>query len=269
MVSNSNDNFSLDNQNEQNKDLKILGYNLESTKSESDSNFKQLLRSQIVEDDSTTNMEQYISNNLDQGPIDNALKNSNNPNIHNYSKFVEQNMFNTSKPLMTSIIETTTNTFNQDSQDTGYQTNSVINCGNGSTSSNSAQSSSNPSMMNMDTTNNNHNLTSNEIISKVTVTPMNIELYLEEKENKAISKNIQETITAKKADLTNLKSDLKKFIAGSSKRQLNSSHTKTNGKSLNNKSLYSPCNSKGLKIKKNSISLNSLENILGSGKSIY
>lgn len=123
-------------------------------------------------------------------------------------------------------------------------------------------------MMNMDTTNNIHNLTSNEIIAKVSVTPMNIELYLEEKENKAISQNIQESITAKKADLNSLKSDLKKFISGSSKRQLSTSYNKANGKSVNNKSLYSPSNSRSLKIKKNSISLNSLENILGTGNSI-
>ena len=60
-------------------------------------------------------------------------------------KLAEQ--MNISKPLLTtmnSIIETTS-TFNQDSQDTGYQTNSA-NCGN---------ASYNPSMMCMDTTGNN------------------------------------------------------------------------------------------------------------------
>ena len=100
-----------------------------------------------------------------------------------------------SKPFLTSMIETTTNTFNQDSQDTGYQTNNAI-----STSNNSAQSSSNPSMMIMDTTNNNNNnltksdITSNCIFSSVVAgnkksvnsTPINIDMYAEnEKENES------------------------------------------------------------------------------------
>lgn len=145
MATNSNDNFSINIQNEESKDIKVrniflyqklliknltpvfsknLGYNLESTKSESESNFRHLLRNQIVEGDSSTNMEQYI-------PKNSIIQNSNNTNNNNFSKHVEQNTFNSSKPLITSMIETTTNTFNQDSQDTGYQTNSVINCGNG------------------------------------------------------------------------------------------------------------------------------------------
>ena len=66
---------------------------------------------------------------------------------------------NTSKPplgftTMNSLInETTTNTFNQDSQDTGYQTTSMANCGaNGSSSSSSSSSCMHPSLINMDTT---------------------------------------------------------------------------------------------------------------------
>jgi hypothetical protein len=57
------------------------------------------------------------------------FKSATNPNI----KYLENNVLNTSKPFLTtmnSMIETTTNTFNQDSQDTGYQTNSG-NYGNG------------------------------------------------------------------------------------------------------------------------------------------
>ena len=116
--------------------------------------------------------------------------NSNHTSMTNYSLI--------SKPFLTSMIETTTNTFNQDSQDTGYQTNNAI-----STSNNSAQSSSNPSMMIMDTTNNNNNnnnnltnsdITSNCIFSSVVAgnkksvnsTPINIDMYAEnEKENES------------------------------------------------------------------------------------
>lgn len=65
---------------------------------------------------------------------------------------------------MNSMIETTTNTFNQDSQDTGYQTTTSANCGaNGSSSSGSAsgnctQSSTNPSLIMMDSGVNKNNI---------------------------------------------------------------------------------------------------------------
>ena len=65
---------------------------------------------------------------------------------------------NSSKPplgftTMNSMInETTTNTFNQDSQDTGYQTTSMANCGANGSASSSSSSSAQPSLINMDTT---------------------------------------------------------------------------------------------------------------------
>lgn len=180
---------------------------------------------------------------------------------------------NTSKPFLTSMIETTT--FNHDSHDTGYQTNSG-NCGNGSTSSNSAQSSSNPSMMIMDTTNNNNtNLTGAEYLMTTTnYAPVaksrsskTIEVdsaYGEEfKENQS---SLKMNLAVKKADLTSLKNDLKRFIANSSKRQLNLDLAKPSIQyrlEKSNKSLCQDDNTKFLKIKKNSISLNSLENIIG------
>jgi hypothetical protein len=67
-----------------------------------------------------------------------------------------------SRPMLNSINETTTNTFfNQDSQDTGYQTNSGSNCQNGSNSSNSSATSA-PHHLNhiIDGTTNNNNFTS-------------------------------------------------------------------------------------------------------------
>lgn len=63
--------------------------------------------------------------------------------------------FNT-RPMLNSINETTTNTFNQDSQDTGYQTNSghgVNGSNSNNSSTNAGQFSTNPSYMFMDTTN--------------------------------------------------------------------------------------------------------------------
>lgn len=156
---------------------------------------------------------------------------------------------------------------------------SVDICFKGSTSSNSAQSSSNPSMMIMDTTNNNNtNLTGAEYLMTTTnYAPVaksrsskTIEVdsaYGEEfKENQS---SLKMNLAVKKADLTSLKNDLKRFIANSSKRQLNLDLAKPSIQyrlEKSNKSLCQDDNTKFLKIKKNSISLNSLENIIGIGK---
>ncbi len=159
---------------------------------------------------------------------------------------------NTSKPFLTSLIETTT--------DTGYQTNNGT-CGNGSTSINSAQSSSNPSMMIMDTTSNNN--TNN--VNSIDINSMLAFNRLIKTKNPAISIEIEDTkennheksLAAKKADLLNLKNSLKSIIATSSKRPFNSSDV--------NKSLVSSQPKSSIKNKNknsNSISLNSLENII-------
>jgi hypothetical protein len=67
-------------------------------------------------------------------------------------------LLNSSKPTfgfttMNSMInETTTNTFNQDSQDTGYQTTSMANCGANGSASSSSSSCTQRSLINMDMT---------------------------------------------------------------------------------------------------------------------
>lgn len=257
IANNTSNNFSLSIQNEGSKNQRHV---LESTKSDSESNFKQLQRSQLeysganIDNDSPKKARNTTKKNFQ------LLKNSNSnhTSISNYSII--------SKPNLTSMIETTTNTFNQDSQDTGYQTNSGI-CGNGSTSSNSAQSSSNPSIMIMDTTQNNNNLTNSDILTNcifnnkksIDLTPMNVDAYCDEKENN--SNSILENICSKKTDLNSLKNNLKAFIS-SLPKQTFSLDMKSNVKSKNNKSLYNQSNIKSLKNKKNSISLNSLENII-------
>ncbi len=152
------------------------------------------------------------------------------------------------------MIETTT--------DTGYQTNNGT-CGNGSTSINSAQSSSNPSIMIMDTTNsNNNNVNCSDINSMLTFNRMiktsnaAMSIGIEDfKENNHCGSNVVEkSLATKKADLLNLKNSLKSFIAASSKRPLNSNDR--------NKSLLCQPNSSTKAKNPNSISLNSLENII-------
>lgn len=270
---------------------------MESTKSESDTNFKQLHPSQLAEDEYSTNIENEIESSKSKTSLasktntrhqqqqgnSNNVSNSNHTSMSNYSMMSKPSNNNN---FLTSMIETTTNTFNQDSQDTGYQTNSGI-CG--STNNNSAQSSSNPSMMIMDTTNNNNNhnnltnsdITSNCLFGSAVVganntntnkkkvvnnaTPMNIEMHSEnEKENDSRhypsldSSSLLETLANKQSDLNHLKNNLKSFIANSTKRPKN-----LDVKSVYcNKSLYSQPSTKSLKTKKNSISLNSLEKII-------
>ena len=75
----------------------------------------------------------------------------------NHSAMNAQSL-NSSKPpfgftTMNSMInETTTNTFNQDSQDTGYQTTSMANCGANGSASSSSSSCTQRSLINMDMT---------------------------------------------------------------------------------------------------------------------
>lgn len=104
---------------------------------------------------------------------------------HNLTLHNNMHANNNTKMKINSIIETTTNTFNQDSHDTGYQTTSA-NCGaNGSSSnssnSNSAQSSANPSMMIMDTTANykqiQHNFNSIPSSSSMIINPKSNSIF--------------------------------------------------------------------------------------------
>ena len=114
------------------KPLKVRHqYNLESTKSESDTNFK--VKNNSIDASHNTENEPSSSNTTLNKLLGGANTLSQNEYFYKGMKYMDQNLFNTSKPLLTtmnSMIETTTNTFNQDSQDTGYQTNSA-NCGNG------------------------------------------------------------------------------------------------------------------------------------------
>lgn len=132
----SNENFSMSIPNEGSKSNQRQ--NLESTKSDSEINFKHhLVRSQIIDDDCSASMESTSkilppekltdNNNGSKNSTEGIQRASSSAHtsIINYSKFTEMN---TSKPFLTSMIETTT--FNHDSHDTGYQTNSG-NCGNG------------------------------------------------------------------------------------------------------------------------------------------
>ena len=113
------------------KPLKVRHHNLESTKSESDTNFK--IKNNSIDASHNTENEPSSSNTTLNKLLGGANTLSQNEYFYKGMKYMDQNLFNTSKPLLTtmnSMIETTTNTFNQDSQDTGYQTNSA-NCGNG------------------------------------------------------------------------------------------------------------------------------------------
>ena len=102
--------------------------------------------------------------------INNTNSNGNNLNLQNqFTKNSKYVLDSSSKQPMNSMIETTTNTFNLDSQDTGYQTTSA-NCGaNGSSSSSIScfQTSSNPSMM-LFTDNYNSNTTTNKLFPLTT-----------------------------------------------------------------------------------------------------
>jgi len=169
--------------------------------------------------------------------------------------------------LLTSMMsETTTNTFNQDSQDTGYQTTSVVNGSNGSNTTTSNMNSNNtnnnvnnPSIITMDMTQNNNEFTNNclflsststslstsnhkrlfnpstsnsKLITNKLVTsstPMNIEIEDEQLQNKENSIQTNKAIKRPSLDLNNKKENLN--------------------------------NNKTEKMKKNSVSLNSLENI--------
>lgn len=211
----------------------------------------------------TNNNETYREESLKNA---NKLASTNNIDINKPSMKSQKSSGSTSsssgnsKPFLLTTMnsmmsETTTNTFNQDSQDTGYQTNSVVNGSNSTTNTNIMMNTNtcNPSMMIMDLTNNQNELTNNYLFLSSTSlsssqqkfktnlttntvtssTPMNIE---DDNTNNNTNNNNNEKENHFKATYKRPSLDLKQQQATST-------------------------TSKNLKIKKNSVSLNSLENI--------
>ncbi len=191
-----------------------------------------------------------------------------------------------SKPFllttMTSMMsETTTNTeFNgQDSQDTGYQTNSVVNGSN--TNTMNTMNINNPSIMIMDMTGNNMNeLTNNYMFLSSTSTSLSSSHHNHQNHhhyhqqhnhphnpNGMKSTNINSN-TATSSTPMNLENDkengLLQLIKPGKRPSLEIKNVNKNDDNAEKVS-----GRKNQKIKKNSISLNSLENIKPLGKFIF